>query len=373
MSATWKRVPDSAEAELHDTFTGKPDQALTTADSGQEWTLHETGSGAHLAIIDGKLTKPDVNGNGYAQIELADDVRCIDADFTLGPYSTIGGGPILCVWKDPIAVGVAIPDSPCHLQVSLDGWAYGVWDSDGAGLAVVKSGKWATNLVGDEETLYRCAAYLDYERSAAVVLLPDGTVEVIEDSRIAEFAGPWACFEVPGDGDATDSLAQYVTVRADATDRPRDIAAVMKAARQNVDDSLTVVHRYSPAPANNVAIPGAFAWTTIDEDDVAITFDAPRSGKTLLTAELNVAMSTPVRLILGVKGPAPGFDADIGGHDVAASQFTGNVRGEVLLTGLTPGKRYTFFWRARADVAGATFRFDSANSRAAMLTAQPVA
>lgn len=239
-------LPDSVvsdtelRAQGYDTYDGKADGALVTADSGQTWTHNTTSTTgntteARLRIVDERLQQAltgTQRGNGYAQFELDGPVARIKCRFRFdGPSLSGSSLVVLAIWDRAIVAGDpdGIPNSPCHLTVTPAKWTYGYWDDTGGlELVDIMNGYWVDDLVSGE--WYDLEALIDYEASTATIRTsvactspadqldndqvretPDKLLHSIADPEIALHSGNWACFELTQAADPATTYKPSMT------------------------------------------------------------------------------------------------------------------------------------------------------------------
>jgi hypothetical protein len=205
---------ESVTPELYDKYTGKPNGAITTADSGQTWEHAQTaGTGAALTVVSGKLTNTVTDASaqaGYIDAKLNTPVKRIGGKISWGAGSTGDGATTFVIWKTSVTnVLTAVPDSPAHLSVWPAAWEYGVWVS--GVFTSLASGSFVTPLATDG-TVYSCS--ISITGNVATINLPDGSTPTVSDPRIRTNA-IYAGFECYYNNASTSARPQFIEVWAD--------------------------------------------------------------------------------------------------------------------------------------------------------------
>jgi hypothetical protein len=159
-----------------------------------ETDLNETG----MHVADGVLVhgKPTADaGASYLEAQLPDDVQRLGADVVFNGDKP--GSIALVAWQKSIyderAAGRPIPNSGLHFVADPNGWHLGIYH-DGRE-DVLERNNFQQVLETDGQTGYRFEVYR--KGRSAWVVDPDGVITgPIRDKRIADWAGPWASWEL---------------------------------------------------------------------------------------------------------------------------------------------------------------------------------
>ncbi len=155
-------------------------------------------AGAALRVHGGLLTNSPAGPTGtagyYTSANLGGPVRRIGARWVFLPRGTNGTDGAMALVVSQKAFDKPFP---LHLVITPQNWWFGVWppaDAPGSKLEIVGGGPFATPLRIDSGTEHTVDVTLSGQR--ATIVLPDGSVKYVRDARIAEWAGPYATFEV---------------------------------------------------------------------------------------------------------------------------------------------------------------------------------
>ncbi|WP_439031902.1 hypothetical protein [Gordonia terrae] len=163
----------------------------------------ERGRNSHpLRVVDGRLlhgesTAP--NAASYVATDLSPaHVTRIGA--TVGFTGDDAGSIALLVSAKPVPDNESepAPSAAVHFVATRTGWSYAIWEAGKGGQTVLGKGTYKTAFDRDAA---RFEIELDGDR--AKLYLPDATSIVFTDSRIEEFAGGWATWELYEDSAGT--------------------------------------------------------------------------------------------------------------------------------------------------------------------------
>jgi hypothetical protein len=108
------------------------------------------------------------------------------------------------------------PPFSAELSVSPKSWTFGVRAAGRAEefsqVTILKTGSIDPPLSEDGSTSYRVEVRIAGER--AELTLPDGHTEIVQDKRIAEWAGSFGTFESYVEQGLTDSRADFIEMWA---------------------------------------------------------------------------------------------------------------------------------------------------------------
>jgi hypothetical protein len=339
----------AARTNHANTFSGTG--APTTADTGQTYALTNSGgTGDGLSIIGGKLTNTATHAGlaaGYAQVTHAQNVNRVGARFTFGAYTTTNGAAVVGIWAAPLNSSYpVIPNAPCHLVITPTAWNYGVFQ--GNALTNIASGQFSSPLATDG-TEHRVDVVIN--GTTATLLLPDGSLASVTDSRIASLAGRHAFVEVYALDANTDSKAAFTAIWSDdgTPTAPGDVLPLLVGTR-----NLTAPTVVQSAPVSNADVAVPTSETNVDGTALAVTFTVP-AGCTAVEVTLRgaLAMTAPGQVLWGYREGA----TTQGMATVVNGQVTGNVGYSHVWSGLVPGSTHTITWRHWCVQSGvATFK-----------------
>ncbi|OBH21160.1 hypothetical protein A5710_08595 [Mycolicibacter sinensis] len=173
-----------------------------------------------LRVIDGKLTNEStVDGRAagyYTSASLGAPITVIGARWAFTPRGGTSGALALLVSQHRLR-----PGFPVHLVITPEVWTFGIWPPDRAapdGLQTLQWQHFPVPLKQDGEHIYETQVELRGQR--AIIDLPDGRQQIIRDRRIADWAGPFATFEISLEHGLTDSRVGFTEIWADSI-RPR--------------------------------------------------------------------------------------------------------------------------------------------------------
>jgi hypothetical protein len=362
-------------SELYDTYTSKGTVALTVADSGQTWTLHEepAGAGATMSIISGALGSADTGGAsvaGYVDVDLGAPIKRIGARFFWLNAGTTDGHVAILVWGRSASTLPFPPDSPCHISIGPTGASWGVWQNQA--FSSLGTHTYPRPLSTDGTTIYEAEVILDGD--TFTVRLPDGHVEVVTDSRINTLAGNYAGFEVFQD--AGDHFGRFVQVWADARDvksySENPLGALYRSVEDRVSSAMTTTTTATAVGSlsqvalttgvNNTAY-GANTQSALTEgnrntavgqtaqlavttanDDTAVGYNS-QSAVTTGIQNTAVGASSQLSLTTGANNVGVGMNAarllTTGSSHTVVGAFAGYSPGGVLANALTTAQRHT--------------------------------
>lgn len=290
----------NVEPKTYCEFTGKTNGVPINDDAGNPWYYVTNGvANAGMTVISGKLTYAATGTSvaaGYAEQRLSGNITRIGALVTFSPYTTTGGRAAIVVWQTPIQQP-AVPNAAIHLTVGPNGWEIGPFVS-GVGTAVLRQGEFAVPLVADGVTVHEFEMTLDYVESSCTFFLPNGQSVTVIDSRIAQYAGPNACWEVYENLPNTDSQAYFLETWADTTQERsrRQLTPRSKIGEMVNAVPMPVALEYSGS--QTVAV--TTSTTLIDSTNLVLPCVFPASGKLLITLDGNVSMAAATNILWGV-------------------------------------------------------------------------
>jgi len=362
-------------AELVDVFSLRPNGAIAGSSSatGQVWTQYNnaTDAGAALVVSGGVMTNnPSLAGNsgGYAERQLAGNVRRIGGRFSFGSGST-DQAVVLAVWKTSWAINTPpVPDSPLHFVVTPTAW--NVDTIAGGSFTSRASGTFSAPLAQDG-TVYTMTA--EIVGTTVTVALPDGTVQSFTNAAVAANAGAFAVFECYKNDGSTTGRAAFHEVWADSQTyrpgilTPTDVQRRVAASELSAAVWRPTVVTYTPGTDVGVAIPTSDA--EIDATNLSISVVVPPSGRLLMRLHGNISMTAADRVFWSLRQGATSYAM----KEMVNQQYTGALTWEAVITGLTPGATQTFAWRhwRLSGTGTATFLLDTPNGRQAIMTATP--
>lgn len=349
-------------------WTTKSNGQPATADTGQP--IGYLARGTSLAVASGQLTDTaSGSGAGYTEVDAGATVNRLGGELTWSS-GTPDGTAALVVWQTSlIAADPAIPASRCHFTITRDSWGFGIWPSLGAGAQVVlATGAHQFTLAADG-TKYRVEIVFDGD--TAYLLLPDGQVATITDSRIASLAGSFATWEnfYTASGQSkpqwTKSWASADPMAAFAGSAVARIARALQSTYRSrvvratsggtITTPDTAPAEVSSALRTTIVVPPSgsihhrlSSWVFNPGGTIALWFPQifdPTSG---------VAMRDPAVQIAGG----------------ALDQWTSL---EYLHTGLTPGTRVEARWAHRSFGTGAAVVQDTGTGRNPTMTVTAIA
>lgn len=169
-----------------------------------------------LKVVGGKLTNESmVDGCAagyYTSASLGAPITTIGARWTFTPRGGTPGAMALLVSQQPL-----YPGFPVHLVITPHLWTFGVWPPDRPapdGLHTLRWQDFGTPLEQDGKHVHQTQVELRGER--AVIDLPDGRQETVSDHRIADWAGPFATFEISLQHGLTDSRIGFTEIWAES-------------------------------------------------------------------------------------------------------------------------------------------------------------
>jgi hypothetical protein len=171
-----------------------------TADTGQPLGVVDNGRNTTgLGVVDGRLTHGDptgANAAGYLEAALPGQVQVIGAEAV---FSEDSGSIALISWQSSIADARGgatpdpIPNGGIHFVADAESWHLGVWDGV-AGTEDILIQRDLGEVRADGVTPYRFEVTRQGDK--VWVTTPDGTAGPFTDPRIADWSGPWACWEL---------------------------------------------------------------------------------------------------------------------------------------------------------------------------------
>jgi hypothetical protein len=132
----------------------------------------------------------------YLEVELSNNISTIGAEAV---FSEPSGAVALVVWQRSVVEAwqnrseLSFPRAGLHFVAYPNGWHLGVYTGDSED--IIKTVTYSRPLVTDGRTRYR----FELRKRGDDAWVDDpisGESEVIREPRIAEWAGPWACWEL---------------------------------------------------------------------------------------------------------------------------------------------------------------------------------
>jgi hypothetical protein len=167
-----------------------------------------------LTIVGGKLTNEStVSGRAasyYTSASLGAPVTTIGARWTFTSRGGTPGAIGLLVSQTAVYLPFSV-----HLAITPNLWSFGVWppgDVAAGELQTLKSRCFRTPLEQDGTRIYETQVEIQGQR--ADIKLPDGQHQVVQDQRIADWAGSFATFEAYSDHGLTDSRVGFTEIWA---------------------------------------------------------------------------------------------------------------------------------------------------------------
>lgn len=346
-------------------ITGKPNGALAGFDTGQ--SVANFGN-APLTVSGGYWTHTPLSGPnsaGYGEVSVGGAVGRIGATFRFPSLADPNVTVTLVTPSTPWATDF-LSNSACHFTVTPTTWNYSVWQN-GVGQVPLISGTHALTANTD----YSADVYFD--GSTATILLPDGGLRQVTDSRITTWMGTTGIFEVYELDGTAATPAKISAARLDAARSgwaPGDGAALVARALN------TAVQTTPPAASRNTGTFDTVLTGTAAEiggGALRTTVKLPPSGKLLVTLACALELSAADNVLIQPRIIYP--DATVSDGDAASLQQSAGYRqvvGQALYTGSTAGQVVTVMWMAfKVGSATATFHTGGANG-GAVISALPV-
>jgi hypothetical protein len=190
---------DTPNAVCDRVFADFQSSHLQSTNDGTPLAVYDNGANASgLAAVDGELTHgapTGANADGYLEARMSAPVTRIGAIVAF--HSENSGAVGLASFADSVVAARTkgspdpIPNGGIHFAATNKDWRFGVWDSAANSERVLLSGVLRLPADGTEHA-FEVARYGD----TVTVRLPDGTMQATRDPRIAEWSGPWACWEL---------------------------------------------------------------------------------------------------------------------------------------------------------------------------------
>jgi hypothetical protein len=350
------RVNPRATPELWSAFAAKADGAApANFDTGQ--AAHTVGSPTQT--VAGGLLTATVPGASYYWGQLSGIATRVGGRFVFNGGSTDNGAISVAITDQPITS--PIPDMSCHLVIGPTAWGFGVWrgpNNGSLGLASLASGAFATPLLRDGITEYEAEVWID--GNTATIQLPDGSQQVVTDSRIGNttYNGPYVFFESISNA-GTDSVTGFTHVWA-SSGKSKPAQKPFKAWRIVKRPTATSTTTIGGGGAN---IPGLGA-----------TFIAPPSGQVVV--RIGVVLDIPTAATVYLRS---NLTDGLGSTDdqyllVSDIATTGRrfVTAEFVHTGLIAGHLYTDTPQGLSTQTNTAIAIDLSAFKRAILVAEPV-
>lgn len=193
----------------------------TRFDTGQIATSSKwlTDPGSNFMVRNGRLTyQPTTNEVSAAYLSTPDigaAVTSLGATWVFAPGKGTFGAITLLVSRgirEPIPP--VVPPIPIHFVVTAVNWNLSVGTDEATPLETIAAGDFKEPLKEDNATSYSASIYIDGEE--ATINLPDGNKRIVKDSRILEWQGNFATFEVYSNFGLSDSIGAFEQVWANS-------------------------------------------------------------------------------------------------------------------------------------------------------------
>jgi hypothetical protein len=183
-------------------------------DNGQPATMSHWAAdpGADFLVRNGRLTNsPTITGPTAAYFSTSDlgaPITEVGARFVFEPRSGTQGSIALIVSQhiQDVIPQILGPVSVHFVAVS-DKWNLTIGRDELTPLEVIAEGRFAERLKEDNRTAYQVSIEINGGR--AILNLPDNTTHVVNDRRIAEWAGSYATFELYSRDGLNDSVPGF--------------------------------------------------------------------------------------------------------------------------------------------------------------------
>jgi hypothetical protein len=173
--------------------------SLATTNDGTRLGVYDNGGNtAGLSVVDSQLIHGapfTPNAAGYLEARLPVPVRRIGAIASF--HSGLPGAIGLLSWANSLVASRAngpsgpLPNGSMHFTATNTNWIFSVWDAAKNTTDTLLRGPLSLAADGTEYTFE-----VVRDRDTVTVRLPDGTAQSVTDPRIAQWAGPWACWEL---------------------------------------------------------------------------------------------------------------------------------------------------------------------------------
>lgn len=195
---------------IRDSVEHKPDAPLGTTDTGQPYAV--TGTGTFRIASGGVTISYAGTAPSTAYLEAVADapIRRMFADAAFGGGTTAGGIAIIA-WAESLIGAGAVHNSDAHVLINKTGWTWQLVRTDGDGdvsIPVVAQGAWDAGYVWDDFTYRRVGWWAG--DGWGVLLGPDGKTYRVDDERIGEHPGRYACLE----DNRTASTDRFLSIRS---------------------------------------------------------------------------------------------------------------------------------------------------------------
>lgn len=190
---------DAPSTEHDRVFTDFSLPQLDVSNDGTPLAFLDTGRNVSgLAVVNSELTHgvpTTSNAAGYLEARLDTPVNRLGAvaEFHSENSGAIGLFAASASIADDSGGGVReqLPNGGIHFAATNKNWSFGVWDAAANTQRVLLHG--ALSLPADGTGYaFEVVRY----RDTVTVRLPDGTMQATADSRIAQWTGPWAYWEL---------------------------------------------------------------------------------------------------------------------------------------------------------------------------------
>lgn len=376
-------------AALHTTFSDKDDG--DPPDFGDEGVPVTLRGGAleniRLTVRDGLLQAPDSSGapgdRGHYWNQPLVGARRIGCTFKIAEGVDPFGAAVLVFWEDEIPTPYYVPNSPFHLSVHSDGWELGVFEGGNytdthATIDVIGGGTFDTPLVDDWDpevagsgTLHRMEAVIVGE--TVTIALPDGSVAMVTDPRVASIPANVACHEIYHHT-ADAAFTAFETIWASTDEGPVGAASMGEVARiasklsNAAADGRPMMARYAPATPANITVPSAYAAVT---GLPTIEFTLPPDCTAFeVEATLYYEITAAAKILVAFSSGATKYDPQV---IADMSSFKGALTYRGFRTGMTAGTGGVYTLEHRVVTgSGAVLKLDSPNGYVASWKITPI-
>lgn len=212
--------PDNKPFEVVGSNTGGFAHSSLDGDALKEWTdsglkISYSGGASPVHSADGLTVGAGVGQRAmYAEVELPDTVRSMEAEFRFNAGGT-GGAECAVVLIPWASTNAAFPLSPVpatgiHLVIRKDAVVVSYFGEGLAGYTTYLTKKHAAPLV--DGVWYRAGWSLTDNRLS--IRMPDGQVVVVTEPEITSRMGKFACFEIYQFDGAADQTATIRKIKA---------------------------------------------------------------------------------------------------------------------------------------------------------------
>lgn len=179
--------------------------------------------GATFAVRNGRLTYrptiPEVTAAYFSTPDMGQPITSMGATFVFEPgQGTVGGAVALIVSRGvQKAIPQVVTPLPIHYVVTPRNWTLSLTRTADIPLETIAAEDFAVPLAEDGTTTYQTS--LEIQDGQLIIHLPDGNRRTVRDSRISEWLGNFATFEVYSNNGLSDAVGGFEHIWADSTGR----------------------------------------------------------------------------------------------------------------------------------------------------------